>query len=102
MVPHFSANRILLCLSEVEVKICKRLLQALLSSAPCGVATHLCILSRLASLAINRELASCLYVILKYHQFNCSCQRHPLRTINLLPVYSSYHIIEHREMTNCH
>ena len=42
---------------EVQMKIYERSLQALLSSAPRGFATHSCVLERLASLAQIGELA---------------------------------------------
>ena len=54
---HFSANGISLRLGEVQMKICKGWLQALLSSAPRGFAARSRVLARLASLAQIGELA---------------------------------------------
>ena len=54
---HFSANGISFRLSEVQMKFHERSLQALLSSAPRGFATHSRVLARLASLAQIGELA---------------------------------------------
>ena len=54
---HFSANGISLRLGEVQTKICKGWLQALLSSAPRGFATRSRVLARLVSLAQIGELA---------------------------------------------
>ena len=57
-VQHFSANGIPLRLGQAEMKIYKRSLQALLSSAPHGFATRSRVLSRVASLAIHEEHAT--------------------------------------------
>ena len=54
---HFSANGTSLRLGEVQMKICKGWLQALLSSAPRGFATYSRVLARLVSLAQTGELA---------------------------------------------
>ena len=54
---HFSANGISLRLGEVQMKICKGWLQALLSSAPRGFAARSRVLERLASLAQIGERA---------------------------------------------
>ena len=54
---HFSANGISLRLGEVQMKICKGWLQALLSSAPRGFAARSRVLARLVSLAQIGELA---------------------------------------------
>ena len=54
---HFSANGISLRLSEVQMKFYERSLQALLSSAPRGLAARSRIFVRLASLAQIGELA---------------------------------------------
>ena len=54
---HFSANGISLHLDEVQMKIYKRSLQALLFSAPRGFVARLCVLPRLVSLAQIGELA---------------------------------------------
>jgi len=53
----FSANGISLRLGEVQMKICKGSLQALLSSAPRGFAARSRVLARLVSLAQIGELA---------------------------------------------
>ena len=58
---HFSANGISLRLGEVQMKICKGWLQALLSSAPRGFAARSRVLARLVSLAQIGELARRLY-----------------------------------------
>ena len=54
---HFSANGISLCLGEVQMKFHERLLQALLSSVPCGFTASSRVLARLASLTQIGELA---------------------------------------------
>ena len=54
---HFSANGISLRLGEVQMKICKGWLQALLSSAPRGFAARSRVLARLVLLAKIGELA---------------------------------------------
>ena len=46
-------NGISLCVGEAEMKICKRSLQALLSSSFCSFAARSNVLSRLSSLAIH-------------------------------------------------
>ena len=53
---HFSANGISFRLSEVQMKFHERSLQAFLSSAPRGFATHSRVLARLASLAQIGEM----------------------------------------------
>ena len=63
---HFSANGISLRLGEVQMKICKGWLQALLSSAPRGFAARSRVLARLASLAQIGELARRLSVFGTY------------------------------------
>ena len=55
---HFSANGISLCLGEVQMKICKGWLQALLSPAPRGFAARSRVLARPVLLAQTGELAS--------------------------------------------
>ena len=60
---HFSANGVPLCLCEVQMKICKGWLQALLSPAPRGLAARSRVLARLASVAQIGELARMLGVI---------------------------------------
>ena len=54
---HFSANGISLRLGEVQMKICKGWLEALLSSAPRGFAARSRVLARLVLLAQIGELA---------------------------------------------
>ena len=54
---HFSANGISFRLSEVQMRFYERSLQAVLSFAPRGFATHSRVFARLASLAQIGELA---------------------------------------------
>ena len=65
---HFSANGISLRLGEVQMKICKGWLQALLSSAPRGFTAHSRVLARPVLLAQTGELASRLCMSLELTQ----------------------------------
>ena len=67
---HFSANCISLRLGEVQMKIYKVSLQALLSCAPRGFAACSRVLARLVSLAQIGELARKLVVVVQWWQRN--------------------------------